>query len=565
MSSGTANRLRTPAACDSAALAVAVIISCVSYTSGLGFYSDDWAFLGRYATAADQSIHGYFTASYSEHHAMRPVQLWLCAGLYWMFGLNPLPYHLFNALLHVINAVLCAAVARRLGVHRRIAVAVALVYVLLPSYSTDRFWFLAFAITLSMTACLASTYADLHAVTAQPRRRIIWKVAAAGALLISGLAYEVPMPVFLIVPLLSAWQVWRNDGRIRRERLLLLVVFTAVNVGILIGLTAFKLNTTVRLGAQTGIVTQVAAIARHAVRPDLPAGDYGLNVFSATRVHFRENGYQLPLSALTLARRASRSVLWLTLAFAIGAFAYLTWALPGEGWPRPREWAGVVLAGSAVFALGYAIFLTNYNVQLTSTGIANRSAIAAALGAAMCLVGTIGWLVTLLSTTRSRAAVFAAIVTTLAASGFLTLNVTAQSWIDAYAAERTVLERIRERFPSLVSHSTLILSGVCPYIGPAIVFESNWDLAGALQVMYGDPTLNADVVKPSLIVQDDAVVTTIYRQQTRYPFGPRAFVYDAAGGSVHPLVDADSARAYFATSRTLSCPIGREGIGVPLF
>jgi len=179
-----------------AALAVAVIISCVSYTPGLGFYSDDWAFLGRYATAAEQSIHGYFTASYSEHHAMRPVQLWLCAGLYRMFGLNPLPYHLFNGLLHVINAVLCAAVARRLGVHRRIAVAVALVYVLLPSYSTDRFWFLAFAITLSMTACLASTYADLHAVTAQPRRRIIWKVAAAGALLISGLALKSAMAPF---------------------------------------------------------------------------------------------------------------------------------------------------------------------------------------------------------------------------------------------------------------------------------------------------------------------------------------------------------------------------------
>ena len=39
-------------------LAAAVILSFAWYAPRLGFYSDDWAFFGRYATAANQSVSG---------------------------------------------------------------------------------------------------------------------------------------------------------------------------------------------------------------------------------------------------------------------------------------------------------------------------------------------------------------------------------------------------------------------------------------------------------------------------------------------------------------------------
>jgi len=42
--------------------------------------------------------------------------------------------------------------------------------------------------------------------------------------------------------------------------------------------------------------------------------------------------------------------------------------------------------------------------------------------------------------------------------------------------------------------TTLILYGSCPCLGPAIVFESPWDFAGARKVLYRDPTLASDVL-----------------------------------------------------------------------
>src|SRR5688572_22218068 len=87
---------------DSIGLALAVLLSIAPYISGLGFYSDDWAFIGAYATASTQSVSGYFAASHSPHHAMRPVQLLLSAVLYRLFDLAPLGPHLFNAVLVVL-------------------------------------------------------------------------------------------------------------------------------------------------------------------------------------------------------------------------------------------------------------------------------------------------------------------------------------------------------------------------------------------------------------------------------------------------------------------------------
>ena len=224
-----------------------------------------------------------------------------------------------------------------------------------------------------------------------------------------------------------------------------------------------------------------------------------------------------------------------------------------------------MLGGLVVFALGYAIFLTNYNVQFTAAGIANRSAIAAALGAALCLASGAG-LAASLAPARIRVIVLSALVAASGGSGFLVVNVIANSWADAYAAERAILAGYPERFPTLPPHSTLLLDGVCPYIGPAVVFEANWDLAGALQTLYRDRTLKADVVTPRLTVTDAAVVTTIYQQPTSYPYGSELFVYHAATGAVHPLNDAAAARAYFAEStHAASCPSAREGIGVRLF
>ena len=157
-------------------------------------------------------------------------------------------------------------------------------------------------------------------------------------------------------------------------------------------------------------------------------------------------------------------------------------------------------------------------------------------------------------------------IAAIGGSGFLIVNVIAQFWQEAYGREQRVLAAIQRRFPTLPPHSTLLLDGVCPYAGPAVVFESNWDLKGALHTYYRDPTLKADVVTPRLSVTDAGIVTIIYGQPTTYPYDPGLFVYHAGTGEVWPLPDVASARAYFASVPSSGrCPAAVEGVGVPLF
>ena len=539
-------------------LAVAGSITTASYTPRLGFYSDDWAFLARYVLSPDQSIAGLFNASYSAHHAMRPVQLWLGAALYSLFGLNPLGSHLFNASLIIVNPLLVYAIARELGVTRLIGFSIALVYLALPSYSTDRFWFVAFAITLSMTTCLISIFAALKWVTREGWRQVAWGTLSIAAAIVSGLSYEVALPVLAAVPLLMAWH---SRKRFASAPLWRSATAAALMLVVVVSVAAFKAQTTVRLGATSGLGAQMLDIVRHAVRTDVRAGAYGLNIGEALRVHAGENALWLAPRAMVVLREMPWSEKVLSGVLVVGVFVYALALARRQDWPRLRQWFLTILGGLTVFSLGYAIFLTNYNVQFTAAGIANRSAIVAALGAAMIVVGVAGVISS--AAVRAAAYVFASIVAVCVTCGVVMTHAIAAYWIAAYAEEQRIVSAIERQLPRPPQGATLLLDGVCPYLGPAIVFESNWDLAGALQIRYRDPTIKADVVTPRLAVEDRGVTTSIYGQTTVYPYSTTLLVVSDGPGMVYGLPDASSARRYFGMNREdPGCPPGQEGIGV---
>jgi hypothetical protein len=103
------------------ALGLVALLSLILYVRDLGFYSDDWDFLGRMGLSPDQSLTGLFRAFYvpDEGVWMRPVQGLYLISLYWLFGLHPLGYHLVNAAMLVavgivFHLVLCALKQPRL-------------------------------------------------------------------------------------------------------------------------------------------------------------------------------------------------------------------------------------------------------------------------------------------------------------------------------------------------------------------------------------------------------------------------------------------------------------------
>ncbi len=113
----------------------------------------------------------------------------------------------------------------------------------------------------------------------------------------------------------------------------------------------------------------------------------------------------------------------------------------------------------------------------------------------------------------------------------------------------------------------MLLDGICPYIGPAIVFESNWDLQGALMIMYRNYDLRADIVNPSLKVHEDGISTSIYGDKSRYPY-QQLLIYNFAQKLTYPIINAETANRYFSQYNpdySNGCPPSQEGLGVSIF
>jgi hypothetical protein len=565
-----------PALRDGLFLAAIVLLSSSLYVARLGFYSDDWSFLDKMSRAGSGAIPELFRSLLEPRSAMRPGELLCVATLYSFFGLQPIGYHLANSLIFVLMAVFLYLALRELNLGRLLAVSIALVFVLLPHYSANRFWFSTVAHTLSMALYFVSLYALLRALKARDGLTCwSWLAASLGALAASGMCYEVPLPFFV----LNAGIAWRlgprlaekahvpvSSGRVRA------IIAGSLTIASTVAMAAFKWWTTVRLGSAENRST--LTILRKAWKLNVPPESYGLNIEQALRTSFGDFGVGLPRLILQVLREGPPpSTLVLTLVAAVAIAGYLlALARSSEAAAAAnramalRLSASLLAGGFGVFWIGYAIFLTNSNVQFTTTGIGNRASIGAAAGVALVLVGVLYGVSGLWSSPTSRGRVFGLMVAMLCASSILLNNVLALHWIRASDLQRSILADIHRQQPSLPPRSTLILDGVCPYVGPAIVFETRWDLRGALRIMYRDASIDADVATTRMVVAPQELSTEIYSDVYHYPFGDGLLVYDHIRRGAYPLNDSEAARRYFAArpfSPTRDCPPGHEGLGAP--
>src|SRR5688572_26422553 len=442
-------------------LCLIVLLSLLLYVGSLGFYSDDWSFLGYFSVSPDQSFPGLFRYLLGPQVQMRPVQVLYLSGLYSLFGLSPLGYHLVNAAVLVAIPVLFYLALRELGQERIVALAAPVVYILLPHYSTDRFWVAAFQANLSMALYFLSLYSDLRALRSRLMGFWSWKLLSLLCLLGSALAYEVALPVFLLNLLL----VW-SRGRQRygsapssswpSARALALL---GSNLIALVAVLIFKRLTTIRIGdSPVSFGEYTYWILRRAVALHSPDYEAGLNIKRALEVNYGDYGLGLPRVVWKILREyPDPAILVLGGFLGLIIFSYLYRTIASQGRTEAISQSGMmkwIVGGVAVFALGYAIFLTNYNVIFTPTGIGNRTAIAAAVGIALSWVGGLGWLSTFLSARYWRQRVFCALITLLGVSGFLINNTIATFWMVAYRQERMILADIFQRFPSLPVGST---------------------------------------------------------------------------------------------------------------
>lgn len=520
---------------DTLFLAALVALSLVPYVGGLGFNSDDWAFLGKLSTSPEQHNIVQLTQTLLSADAgfrPRPVEALYIASLYALFGLNPTGYHVVNGAVLALSAGLFSLVLRELGCTRVLATSSAAVYALLPNYSADRFWISASIAPLSVALYLLSLLVDLRLVGGRTARLWPWKGVSLLGLLAAGLAYELVIPL-LPLNLVLMWRQARSKDFVRAH---LALLFGANAVAIL-ALIVFKLSTSYRVSMNEGYLEHLVYLVSGAVRANYVTFVAGMPVLTWWSLR---GGLSAPLAIVAL-----------TLGLLVAGYVYA--GLADDDLKR-HVWPKLIVAGVFVSFWGYAVFLNNDNVVFATANVDTRTAIVATAGVALVLIGLIGWISSRLSARASKV-VFSLCVSVLCLYGFLVVNRLATFWQAAYQADLNILYDINQQLPYVPQNTTLILDGTCPEIGPAFVFRFNWDLSGALATLYHDPTLKATVVTPDVQVDTSALLIRTFRNWDAYPYGTDLLVYDNRRKAVHELSDAGRARTYFETLRAApTCP-----------
>jgi hypothetical protein len=529
------------AAVDCMFLGVVIAASLLPYVGDLGFYYDDYSVLRRMSLSEDQSLFGLYDAV-RPATGQRPLQAFTFAALYRLFGADALGYHVWNAFVLVAIAALVYFVLRELRLPRLICVAVSLVYSTLPHYATNRFWVDAFQINVSIACYLLSLYAGLRAARASLRTLIPWLLIAVLGVVASLFAYEVVFPLFALNVGLIWWTRQRLEGDVDRRAAPIVTAALATAI-LAAGFTKLALvaehgQNTYQVGFGDGYPHHLAYLISGSIK--LYLGTYFVAfpyvIWWIFAHHF--------------------SVVNAAVAGIVGlfSFAYL-WHL-GRRRPNVFDTSSTsrVLIGVGLLAvvLGYVIFLTNQNVLFRSAGIDNRVNAGAALGLAGVLVGTIGWLVGRLEP-RRRGIVFSTAVACAVAAGVFVIQTIGSFWTSAARQQRGIVTAIAQKSGSEPAWRTLILDGVCPENGPAVVFADEWDLTGALQVHYHDAPLMADVAQEAMRAAPRALevdMTFLGRFSTRrYPYGPTLVIYDSTHGRLYRLVNRRQAARYLADLR----------------
>lgn len=521
---------------DTLCIATITAASALPYVRHLGFYSDDWSDLAGFSSQGDSSL---LLAAFLS----RPVQGLYFALSFKLFGLDPIGYHIVNTAVLSASIGLLFVLLVRLRFGRAQAFAASLIFAMLPQLSTVRAWHAASQVTLSLALMLVSMHCQLLFARSG---RLWWLAGAIAAALLSIGTYEIFGP--LIAGFALALIVARSRGSPTGGRRV--AAAAALVLGLILLALVYKLAASDRAGHVADPRRYLLGL-RQLVRLDYDwRVDSGLNIIATPNAYFLApiHGWWTGASALFSGRLSLEVAV---IAVLVAALAWWRLVSAAEGNVTAVPWR-LLLAGIATFLLGNATFLIVPAVAFTSTGMDNRVQVAAAIGVAMILASLLCLALKAIPKHRGRM-IFSAVIALVTVAAFVRLSAIEAYWAEAPAMQQRVLTAARADLRSVPAGSTIILDGVCPYFGPAVVFETSWDVGGALTLALGRP-LKGDAVSPRMSTTVKGLRTSIYKTPSFYPYGPTLFIYDPMEHQLTRVTDAASGERYFRTRRSTPCP-----------
>ena len=545
---------------DSIFIFVIIVLSGLPGLRHLGFYSDDWGYVATLVHVAEAGplVMIRALAKTDPTLTLRPVQLLCLVAEFKIFGANAVPYHfLILACLGLVSVVLYRVVSG-LAVNRGCSLAIALVFGLLPQYSTDRFWISSQQAVLCMLFALIGIGALLRAIDPKERREFFWFACAAGGFVLSILTYEVALGVIAATLTLAAWLChrkvdWPADQRRRRLAGILLVAAPLLVLGL------FKISRQQRYVLHH----HIPKFLLHFEKPVWQA------MVEAVRFIFWNCVLRLPhvLAALFQEGTFTAGSVAISAVIFVGVAAYLWRAGDRVSVPDWKKSWLMVGAGFLLFALGYLLFFVNPGSSFETAGLNNRVAIASSLGSAFVVVGVVSLACGWVGFRAGQRLLFSIAIGMVCGAYCLVVNGISFYWTSAAGKQMAILHSLAESGGhALPQGSEILLDGFCRYDGPAVVFETDWDTAGAIQLALGNASLTGDVISPETRFDASGIETTIYGEpEGRYAYGDRLYVYNVGMHALTKLSSRTTAMTYLAKARNGTCPEGREGDGVQVY
>jgi hypothetical protein len=487
---------------------------------------------------------------------LRPVQATFLVLGFKLFGRHALPYHIFNTALLGALTVCLYLTLRELQAQRWLGFAIALVFGLLPHYSTDRIWVSSQQAILCMTFALIGICALFRSIRPEEHHPKMWLVLAAFALVLSILSYEVALGLIAASVGMIAWRKYRDTRASSRTAIGLGGIAATAAVLLLVGMIKSRMQA--RLTYHHHFLTHLGALFRHGLA-------------QALQFNLWTYGLHAPAVLVSLYRHSAISGTATVTAVLVAGLviAYLWRYMESSAIPSRRTCLWLIVQGFAIFGLGYGLFFPGITVNFSTAGIANRVAIASAPGAAFILVAMAGLACSMLKSHVARARAFSFTIGAICLANCLIVSGIAFFWADAAAQQTAILKSVAMNAQSLPQGSVLLLDGFCRYSGPGIVFETDWDTTGAIRLALADFSLRGDVVSPNLRFAENEVETTLYgHKEDQYPYGSHLFVYNIPAETLTSLPSKEAADVYlraFNPSANSGCPEGREGDGTRAF
>lgn len=468
--------------------------------------------------------------------AVRPVQCLYLALAYNVLGQSATPNHLATVLLLGLMAILLYLALREFSFDRSTGFSIAAIFTLLPQYSTDRFWISAQQASLCLAFALAGIYALHRSARAEELRPKTWLFAAILAFALSILSYEVSLGLIAASIALVAWDKCRRakaSGQSTRVTLAGIAVLFASIVLLLAVKAHFQSRVVIHYNV-SGFFSQ------------LPLWLWNELVRTGS-FNFWDYVLRLPAVLKALIRGHDLNSVSYIAAAAIGTFVaiHIQNLSRESAFPGKRENLKLIGGGLVLFTLGYMLFFSRSDNPFHTAGPANRITIAAAVGTAFTLVGTVRLASNLMRSRIARVRAFSLATGVICASYCLVLSGIASYWTAAPELQAQVLRSVDSAVEELPPRSTVLLDGFCRFNGPAPVFLVVWDFTSAMNLRYGIDAPHGDVLSRDLTLGKDSVTAVRFGQLTRvYTYSKKLFVYNLATHELTQLADSKPAADY---------------------